>query len=156
MLTQLRTHPHAEASPQVLKDLALVYEEILGLPKYSVVLGKNDKVVAKATAENPSKAYAAAGEALHAFYRERRRWIRPWQDIVAVINFAPTLDIGTGLGGIGVDAILALEHPPAHVMEGKWATPGPEADITRDWIAPRKLSGDRVRENHRRAFFFLA
>ncbi len=156
MLPELRIHSRAEVSPQVWSDIALAYEEILTLPKHSVVLAKNAKVVAKVTAATPSAAYHEAGEELQAFYRERRRWIRPWQDIVAVINFAPTLDIGSALGGVGVDAILALEHPPSHVMEGQWARPGIESDIVHAWIDPTELPSRRVRENLRRAFFFLA
>lgn len=155
MLPELRAHARAEVGPQVMSDLALAHEAILGLPKHAVVLTKNGKVAAKVTAESPSAAYAAAARALQHFYASRG-WIRPWQNIAAVINFAPTLDIDTGLGGAGVDAILALEHPPAHVMEGKWARPGPEEDIVRKWIEPRQLPHSRARENLLRALFFPA
>jgi hypothetical protein len=154
MLPELEIHSNAELSPRVMADLELGHAAILGLPEPALVLAKNGRVAVRATGVEPNQLCSHAADQFQAFYRSRG-WIRPWQNVVAVMNFAPTSNTSVSLGSVGVDVQFALKRPPSHYLIGRKAFPGHEAHIIRGWLKPKELADRQIRENPLRAMLFV-
>ena len=156
MLPKLEEYSRVAISSQVRADLELAYARIRALPKHAVVLAKNGKIVSEVVSgfgEKPACQYA--GERLEFYYRSRE-WIRPWQNVVAVVNF-PLSWGDVDLMAAGIDAVLALERLPTvrYDAEGR-PQPGLEQAVIDRWLAPRKDKKGRIRRNDLRAILFLA
>ena len=155
MLPEVEERSRKPISGQARADLELAYAHIYRMPKYSVVLAKNGRVVAEAVGTiDELTACRYAAKLLELFYR-RRGWIRPWQTVVAVVNF-PLLWGDVDLMAAGVDVVLMLERPPAVVYDDEGRPyPGKEQEIVDRWLAPRREVGGKLRYNLLRAMLFL-